>query len=176
MSIDTPTEAVSALAQRLELGRFKWWVSRRPGLPGAVLCTVLLIVVLSLIDGPYNALTSTVMTLALLIIATWMYVWFRRTRGGLYVFDGGFVDAAGQRLIGVRWADVMSISAEETRYSVNLIPVGMTLHYTLKLRLQPRAETVEWFLNTTYANVDEVVRLISHRAGVPIRPASPSRR
>ena len=175
MSIDTPTEAVAALAQRLELGRFTWWVFRRPGLPGALLCTVLLIVVLSLLDGPYNALTGTVMTLALLIIATWMYVWFRRTRGGLYVFDGGFVDAAGQRLIGARWADVVSISAEETRYTVNFIPAGTTLHYTLKLRLQPRAETVEWTLNTTYINVDQVVRFISDNAGVPIRPASPSR-
>jgi hypothetical protein len=159
------------VARRLELGRFESRVFRRPGLPGAFLCAVLLIVVLSFLDGPYNAVAAAVATPALLIIATWIYVWFRRTRGGLYFFAGGFVDAAGQRLIGVRWVDVVSISAEETYYSVNLIPTGRTLHYTLKLRLQPRGEAAEWTLNTTYANVDKVARLISRRAGVPIHPA-----
>lgn len=174
MSIDTPSEAVAALARRLELGRFERRVLRRPGLPGIGFCCVLLIVTANfLVNGPYNALTLTGMTLALLSVAAWVYVWFRRTRGGLYVFTGGFVDAAGRRLVGVQWADVMSISTEETSYAVNSLPAGTTLHYTLKLRRPPRPETVDWTLNTTYADVDQLAGLISRRTGVPITTVSP---
>lgn len=173
MSNDAPGEAVTALARRLELGRFERRVRRRPGLPGAFFCCVLLIVALNFLNnGPYNALTVTGMTLALLSITAWVYVWFRRTRGGLYVFNGGFVDAAGRRLVGVPWADVVSISTEETSYTLNSLPAGTTLHYTLKLRRPPRPDTVDWTLNTTYADVDQLASLISRRAGVPINTVS----
>lgn len=174
MSIDAPGEAVSALAQRLELGRFERRVLRRPGVPGLVFCCVLLIVTANfLANGPYNALTVTGMTLALFSVTAWVYVWFRRTRGGLYVFTGGFVDAAGRRLVGARWADVVSISAEETSYAVNSLPAGTTLHYTLKLRRPSRPETVDWTLTTTYADVAHLAGMISRRAGVPIKTVSP---
>lgn len=174
MSIDAPGEAVSALAQRLELGRFEQRVLRRPGIPGALSCFVLLIVALNFYyNDPHNAVTYTGMTLPLLIIATWMYVWFRRTRGGLYIFAGGFVDAAGWRRVGVPWADVVSISTETTSYSVNLLPVGTTRNYTLQLRFPARATTLEWTLNTTYDDVDSVASLISRRAGVPITFSAP---
>ncbi|SCG65366.1 hypothetical protein GA0070609_4045 [Micromonospora echinaurantiaca] len=112
------------------------------------------------------------MALVLLSIAAWVYVWFRRTRGGLYVFNGGFVYAAGRRLVGVRWADVVSISTEQTAYTLNSLPAGTTLHYTLKLRCPPRPDTVDWTLNTTYADVDQLASLISRRAGVPINTVS----
>ncbi|HEY1175201.1 MAG TPA: DUF6585 family protein [Phytomonospora sp.] len=169
MSSQNPPERVAAKARELELGAFERRVRRRPGLPGAVVCLVLLCVGGNFLrNGPHNALVVTGLALAALIVLWWGYLWIRRVNGGLYLFKGGFVDAAGLRLMAVTWAEVTAVTTDSTRYSVNSLPVGTTLHYKVMVRRATRDWVDTWELNTTYEDVSEIGFLIARRAGVEV--------
>lgn len=121
--------------QREDLGEFEERVHRRPGIGGALACLVILIVVVNfVVNGPANIWGRGVVAAGLLIVATWAYVWFRRVNGGLYLFSGGFVDAAGRRLVAVRWTEIRSVTAQMTQFVLVDIPVGGTLAYEVGSR------------------------------------------
>lgn len=170
MPTESPPPRVAAEAAALEFGAFERRSRRRPGIPGVVVCVAMICVGGNFLrNGPHNALVVTGLILAALIILWWAYLWIRRTGGGLYVFAGGFIDAAGLRLISVAWSDISAVKTSSTRYSLNLLPIGTTLHYTIVYREGDRDFDQEWELNTTYADVTEIGTLIAERAGVTIQ-------
>jgi hypothetical protein len=157
------------MAQRLELGEIERRVQRRPGIPGALICGVVLLVALTFLkNGPYNAWSNTYMGLSAVIVLWWGYVWFRRARGGLYIFDKGFIDAAGRRRIGVLWVNVRSIKVVETWYALGSVPTGSSVSYQLDVLIPPRADVFPWHLDSTYFGVTRVVESIAERSGVRI--------
>ncbi|MDX2391063.1 MULTISPECIES: hypothetical protein [unclassified Streptomyces] len=106
---ETPASRVLAAAARENLGEFERRVRRRPGLGGAAVCLVILVIVVNfLFNGPESAWGRGVVTVGLLIVTSWGYVWFQRVRGGLYLFSEGFVDTAGRRVVSVAWSEIRS--------------------------------------------------------------------
>ncbi|MEV0647607.1 hypothetical protein AB0I28_20300 [Phytomonospora sp. NPDC050363] len=169
MSNHTPSKAVLEKARELDLGPLERRMRRRPGMPGAFICVVLAIVGMNfVVNGPYNGFGYSVMGLIALIIVWWTYVWIRRVGGGLYIFRGGCIDAAGLRLIVVRWSDVLSIKTGETMYAVNSLPVGSSFKYAVEYRVPHNGNTAVWELNTTYPDLVDATTLISRRSGVTI--------
>ncbi|MEU6768078.1 hypothetical protein ABZ916_36920 [Streptomyces sp. NPDC046853] len=166
---DTPAPRVLARAARDDLGEFKQRVGRRPGLGGAAACLVILVVVMNfLVNGPENVWGRGVVVVGLLIVITWGYVWFQRTRGGLYLFSEGFVDAAGRRVISVAWSDIRSIEGQKTQFAIGSLPAGSAFVYEVAFMGRATGHTVVWRFNTTYSNVGELTELISQRSGVPV--------
>lgn len=170
MSADTPPERVLVRARELELGAFESRVRRRPGVPGAVVCVALLILGCNFIqNGPHNLGITIGLVAGGLVVVGWAWVWFRRVRGGLYLFEGGFVDAAGIRLTSAKWADVKGVKAEGTDYYVGPVPSGRIRHFKLDLSIPPYPHIPsEWELNTTYEDVAGLAALIARRAGVEV--------
>lgn len=166
---DTPAPRVLALAARKNLGEFERRVRRRPGLGGALACLVILIVVMNLLaNGPENVWGRGIVVVGLLIVVTWGYVWTRRTRGGLYLFSEGFVDAAGKRMVAMAWSQVRSIEGQKTQFAIGSLPTGSAFAYEVAFTSRVPDNNVVWRFNTTYSNVRELARLISRRSGVPV--------
>ncbi len=166
---DTPAPRVLSRADRENLGEFERRVRRRPGFGGALACLVILIVVMNfLVNGPRNFWGLAVVVVGPLIVVTWGYVWFQRTRGGLYLFSEGFVDAAGRRVVVVAWPEVRSIKGEKTQFAVGSLPAGSAFAYEVAFTARVTGHDVVWRLNTTYGDVGELVGLISRRSGVPV--------
>jgi hypothetical protein len=161
---DTPPPRVLDRASRQGLGEFEQRVRRRPGLGGALACLVILIVVMNfLVNGPENVWGRSVVVVGLLIVITWGYVWFHRTRGGLYLFSDGFIDAAGRRVIAVAWSKIQSIKGQKTQFAIGSLPAGSAFAYDVKF-----GRGAVWTFNTTYGDVHELAGLISRRSGVPV--------
>ncbi|KUN53478.1 hypothetical protein AQJ46_50300 [Streptomyces canus] len=166
---DTPAPRVLARAARENLGEFEQRVRRRPGLGGAAACLVILVVVLNfLVNGPDNVWGRGVVVVGLLTVATWGYVWFRRVRGGLYLFSEGFVDAAGRRVVSVAWSRIRSIEGQKTQFAIGSLPAGSAFAYEVAFTSQVADHEPVWRFNTTYSDVRGLARLISRRSGVPV--------
>ena len=168
-STDTPAPRVLARAAHENLGEFERRVRRRPGLGGAAACLVTLVVAMNfLVNGPENLWGRGVVVVGLLIVTTWGYVWFQRVRGGLYVFSGGFVDAAGRRVFSVAWSQIRSIQGQGTLFAVGSLPAGSAFAYEVAFTSRVTGLEAVWRFNTTYIDVPEVAGLISRRSGVPV--------
>ncbi len=169
----TPPPRVLDCAARGGFGEFQQRVRRRPGIVGAALCLVILIVVENfLANGLKNGWDRGAVVLGLLIFALWGYIWFKRVRGGLYLFSEGFIDAAGRRVVDVRWSQIRSIEGQGTQYLIGPFPVGRTFAYCVGTVWQIPGSKSDfegmWRLNTTYVNVIGLAELISRRSGVPV--------
>ncbi|MFI8345605.1 hypothetical protein ACIF8W_36885 [Streptomyces sp. NPDC085639] len=166
---DTPGLRVLARAARANLCEFEHRVRRRPGLGGAAACLVILVVVMNfLVNGPENVWGRGVVVVGLLIVITWGYVWFQRMRGGLYLFSGGFVDAAGRRVVSVAWSEIRSIEGEKTQFAIGSLPVGSAFAYEVAFTARVTGREAVWRFNTTYSDVGGLAELISRRSGVPV--------
>lgn len=164
-----PQRTVLDEAARHGLGPFVSSTSRRPGVPGALICLALLIVGANFaVNGPYNAFGWTVMGTAVAVPALWAYVWARRVYGGLYVFQNGMIDRAGRRSFVLAWTDVVAVTVADTGYAIGGLPVGSSTRYTIAYRLADRPAVVHWYLNGTYAGVDALAADIARRAGVAV--------
>ncbi|MFE5502730.1 hypothetical protein ACFQ73_09220 [Amycolatopsis japonica] len=164
-----PAPRVRDRAARENLGAFERRVERRPGIGGALGCLVIIVVVLNfLVNGPENLWGRGVVAVGLLIVATWGYVWFHRVRGGLYLFSGGFADAAGRRVIVVAWSEIRSIEGEKTQFAVGSLPAGSAFAYEIGMIAPRTGHKIVWRLNTTYTDVHQLAREISRRSGVPV--------
>ncbi|MFJ4623677.1 hypothetical protein [Streptomyces sp. NPDC088812] len=166
---DTPTPRVLARAARDDLGEFERRVRRRPGLGGAAACLVLLIVVMNfVVNGPANVWGRGVVVVGLLIVLTWGYVRVQPTRGGLYLFSEGFVDAAGRRVVSVAWSEIRSIEGQGTQFAIGSLPAGSAFAYEVAFTSRLTGHDAEWWFNTTYSDIRELAELISRRSGVPV--------
>ncbi|MEU0999971.1 hypothetical protein [Streptomyces tibetensis] len=166
---DAPAPRVLACAARNNLGDFEQRVRRRPGLGGAAACLVIGIVVMNFVaNGPSNLWGRGVVVVGLLIIITWVYVWFQRMRGGLYLFSEGFVDAAGRRVISVAWSEIRSIEGQRTQFAIGSLPAGSAFAYEVAFTSRVTGYEPVWRFNTTYSGVRELAGLISRRSGVPV--------
>ncbi|MFE7647510.1 hypothetical protein [Streptomyces phaeoluteigriseus] len=166
---DMPAPRVLARAAREDFGEFEQRVRRRPGLGGAAACLVILVVVMNfLVNGPENVWGRGVVVVGLLIVITWGYVWFQRTRGGLYLFSAGFVDAAGRRVVSVAWSEIRSIEGEKTQFAIGSLPAGSAFAYEVAFTARMTGHEAVWRFNTTYSDVRELAGLISRRSGVPV--------
>lgn len=166
---DTPAPRVLDRAAREGFGEFERRVRRRPGFGGALACLVILIVVMNfVVNGPANLWGRGVVVVGLLIVVTWGYVWFNRVRGGLYLFTGGCVDAAGRRLVVVTWSSIRSIEGQRTQFVIGSLPAGSAFVYEVTFTGRIPGSEGQWRLNTTYSDVDELARLLSQRSGVPV--------
>ncbi|NEB03725.1 DUF6585 family protein [Streptomyces sp. SID13726] len=166
---DMPPPRVLARAARENLGEFQQRVRRRPGLGGAAVCLVLLVVVMNfLVNGPENVWGRGVVVAGLLIVITWGYVWVQRTRGGLYLFSEGFVDAAGRRMVVVTWSQIRSVEGQRTQFALGALPAGSAFAYEVAFTSRVPGHEAVWRLNTTYSNVGELAGLVSRRSGVPV--------
>ncbi|GAA0623731.1 hypothetical protein HPO96_33640 [Kribbella sandramycini] len=165
---DQPPLRVLRLAERDHLGRYERRFRRHVGIGGALACLVILIVVLNLlVNGPDNLWGRAAVATGFLIILLWAYSWFNRTRGGLYLFADGFVDAAGRRVVSIPFAGIHSIKAEKTQFAVGSLPAGSNLAYEIAFTFTTGGQAV-WRLNTTYADLPLLTTLISRRSGVPL--------
>lgn len=82
------------------LGQFEQRVRRRPGIPGAIICFVLLSSSVTFLrDEAHNAQNITIVAGFLLTVAWWGYVVIRRILGGLFIFHHGFIDVTESRCI-----------------------------------------------------------------------------
>ncbi|MFJ3840421.1 hypothetical protein ACIPY6_33610 [Streptomyces sp. NPDC090054] len=166
---ETPASRVLAHAARENLGEFERRVRRRPGLGGAAVCLVILVVVVNfLFNGPENAWGRGVVTVGLLIVTSWGYVWFQRVRGGLYLFSEGFVDTAGRRVVSVAWSEIRSIEGEKTQFAINSLPAGSVVAYEVAFTARVTGREAVWRFNSTYVGVRELTRHISRRSSVPV--------
>ncbi|MDA5279602.1 DUF6585 family protein [Streptomyces sp. Isolate_45] len=166
---ETPASRVLAHAARENLGEFERRVRRRPGLGGAAVCLVILVVVVNfLFNGPENAWGRGVVTVGLLIVTSWGYVWFQRVRGGLYLFSEGFVDTAGRRVVSVAWSEIRSMEGEKTQFAINSLPAGSAVAYELAFTARVTGREAVWRFNSTYVGVRELTRHISRRSSVPV--------
>jgi hypothetical protein len=166
---DAPAPRVLARAARENLGEFERRVRRRPGLGGAAACLVILLVVMNiLVNRVENVWGRSVAVVGLLIVITWVYVWFHRVRGGLYLFSEGFVDAAGRRVVSVAWSEIRSIEGEKTQFAIGSLPAGSAFAYEVAFSPRVPGHDVAWRLNTTYSDVHGLAGLISRRSGVPV--------
>jgi hypothetical protein len=166
---DTPAPRVLDRAGRAGLGEFERRVRRRPGAGGALACLAILIVAMNfLVNGPKSVWGWGVVVVGLLIVLTWSYVWFHRVSGGLYLFSGGFVDAAGRRVVVVAWSNIRSIKGQKTQFAIGSLPTGSTYGYEVGFTAQETSVKAVWTFNTTYGDVGELAGLISRRSGVPV--------
>lgn len=166
---DRPVPRVLDRAGRADLGAFKERIRRRPGFGGAIACLVILIVVMNfLVNGPEGIWARGAEVVGLLIVITWCYVWFRRVRGGLYLFSGGFVDVAGRRVIVVAWNEIRSIEEKATHFAIGSLPVGSASAYDVGFTVRATGFEGAWTFNTTYSEVHKLAYLISRRSGVPV--------
>ncbi|QUC58699.1 hypothetical protein IOD14_18845 [Streptomyces sp. A2-16] len=166
---DAPAPRVLARAADENFGEFEQRVRRRPGLGGAAACLVILVVVMNfLANGLDSVWSRSVVVVGLLIVITWGYVWFRRVRGGLYLFSEGFVDAAGRRVVSVAWSQIRSIEGQKTQFAIGSLPAGSAFAYEVAFTSRVGDHEVVWRLNTTYSDVMGLAKLISRRAGVPV--------
>lgn len=164
---DTPAPRVLVRAARENLGEFEQRVRRRPGIGGALACLVILVVVVNfLVNGPENIWGRSVVVVGLLIVITWCYVWFQRTRGGLYLFSDGFVDSAGRRVVVVAWSEIRSIEGQKTQFALGSLPAGSAFVYEVAFTGRRTGREAVWRFNTTYSGVRELAGLISRRSGV----------
>jgi hypothetical protein len=169
MPTDTPPPRVLDRAAHAGLGKFQQRVRRRPGIGGATACCAILIVIINLaVHVPKDGWARGLGVLGLLIIITWGYVWFHRTRGGLYMFSQGFIDAAGRRLIVVEWSQIRSVKGQKTQFLIGSFPVGSAFTYEVGYVARASDLNVVRPLNTTYADIHSLARLIARRSGVPV--------
>ncbi|MGC4940661.1 hypothetical protein [Kribbella sp. DT2] len=167
--IDAPPPRVLERAARDELGEFERRMQRRPGFGGALACLVILVVVANfLVNSSDTVWGRPVVALGLVIVVAWGYVWIQRVRGGLYLFSGGFVDAAGRRLISVAWPEVRSIKGQKTQFAVGSLPAGSAFAYDVAFTARATGSDAVWTFNTTYDDVQDLARLISRRTGVRV--------
>lgn len=132
-------------------------------------CLVILVVVMNLIHSEVdNFWGRSAEVVGPLIIVIWIYVWFKRVRGGLYLFSEGFVDVAGGRVVSVAWSEITSIEAEVWYFSISLIPIGVSSAYKVAFTERKTGHHNEWTLNTTYYNVHELAKLMSKRSRIPV--------
>lgn len=166
---DAPPPRVLARAAQANLGEFERRVRRRPGVGGALACLVILVVVMNfVVNGPENVWGRGVVVVGLLVVATWGYVWFHRTRGGLYLFSGGFVDAAGRRVFALAWSEIRSIKGQMTQFAIGSLPTGSAFSYEVAFKSRVTGREGVWTFNTTYYEAHQLAARISRRSGVPV--------
>lgn len=168
-SEEAPPARVLERARADELGEFERRMRRRPGIGGALACLVILVVWGNfVINGPDNFWGRAVVVAGPLIILIWCYVWFRRVRGGLFLFSGGFIDAAGRRLIAVPWSHVQSITGQKTQFAIGALPAGSAFGFEVGFTGRETGSKALWTFNTTYGDVRGLAEVISARSGVPV--------
>ncbi|RSN36245.1 hypothetical protein DL990_08965 [Amycolatopsis sp. WAC 01416] len=140
--IPTPPHLKATAAER-DLGDCLRRYRRRPGAIGTFFAFAPLAgaLALGIREGDTTGALAVVLFVWTPLFLCWCISTRRRLDGGLYVFDGGFADVHGRKvLFAITWPEVRSVEYETRSLWAGLIPVAATTNCVIELRNCHRIE------------------------------------
>jgi len=160
--IPTPPHLQATAAER-DLGDCLRRYRRRPGAIGTFFAFAPLAgaLALGLREGDMTGALAVVLFVWPPLFLWWCVSTRRRLDGGLYVFDGGFADVHGRKvLFAITWREVRSVKYRTYSLWAGMIPVLYATQCVIELRDFHKIE-----LNSSYRTLARLAEDLHVRAG-----------